>query len=82
MAACASISRSGWPRRSSKARPSTESKLRALIGKGERHIRLRQTLPVHLTYFTLTIDEHGQVRSFDDLYGIHRKVRAALGYAG
>ncbi len=62
--------------------PWTESKLRALIGKSERHIRLRQTLPVHLTYFTLTIDEHGQVRSFDDLYGIHRKVRAALGYAG
>jgi L,D-transpeptidase YcbB len=59
-----------------------EAKLRRLIGKGERHIRLRQPLPVHLAYFTLSIDPQGQLRSFDDLYGIHRKVRAALGFEG
>jgi murein L,D-transpeptidase YcbB/YkuD len=59
-----------------------EARLRDLIGKGERHIRLRQPLPVHLAYFTLAVDEHGQLRSFDDLYGLHRKVRTALGYDG
>ena len=80
MAACASTSPSGWPRRSSAARaPGRNRSCARLIGKGERHIRLRQTLPVHLTYFTLTVDEHGQVQSFDDLYGFNRKVRAALG---
>ncbi|HEX2137849.1 MAG TPA: L,D-transpeptidase family protein [Microvirga sp.] len=56
-----------------------ESRLRGLIGRGERHIRLRQPLPVHLTYFTLAVDDDGQLRSFEDLYGFHRKVRAALG---
>jgi murein L,D-transpeptidase YcbB/YkuD len=60
----------------------SEQKLRALIGKGERHVRLRERLPVHLTYFTLATDEQGRLRTFDDLYGIHRKVRAALGFDG
>jgi murein L,D-transpeptidase YcbB/YkuD len=57
----------------------SERKLRDLIGKGERHIRLGQPLSVHLTYFTLTVDDQGQLKFFDDIYGHHRKVRAALG---
>jgi murein L,D-transpeptidase YcbB/YkuD len=60
----------------------SESKLRGLVGRGERHIRLQQPLPVHLTYFTLAVDEHGQLKSFEDLYGFHGKVRAALGLQG
>jgi murein L,D-transpeptidase YcbB/YkuD len=58
----------------------SEGKLRGMIGKGERYINLRQKLPVHLTHFTLSVDEGGQLRSFDDLYGVHKKVRAALGF--
>jgi murein L,D-transpeptidase YcbB/YkuD len=57
----------------------SEQRLRGLIGKGERYVHLRNPLPVHLMYFTTTIDEHGQVKTFEDLYGIDRKVRAALG---
>lgn len=57
----------------------TQQKLRGLIGKGERSVNLRTPLPVHLTYFTLSVDEHGELKAFDDLYGIDRKVRAALG---
>ncbi len=53
-------------------------KLRGLIGKGERYVNLATPLPVHLTYFTLTIDEKGEVKRFEDLYGLDRKVRAAL----
>ena len=56
-----------------------EEKLRKLVGKGERYINLRQRLPVHLTYFTLSVDESGRLQSFEDLYGINRKVKAALG---
>jgi murein L,D-transpeptidase YcbB/YkuD len=52
------------------------------VGKGERYIRLQEKLPVHLTYFTLAVDEHGQLKHFDDLYGHHAKVRAALGLNG
>jgi murein L,D-transpeptidase YcbB/YkuD len=65
-------SESGW----------TEAKLRKLIGRGERHIRLKNPLPVHLTYFTVSIEPGGQMRTFDDLYGLNRKVKAALGYPG
>ncbi|MEE1612802.1 L,D-transpeptidase family protein [Microvirga sp. CF3016] len=56
----------------------TEEKLRGLIGKGERYVHLTNPLPVHLTYFTLAIDEKGEVKRFEDLYGLDRKVRAAL----
>jgi murein L,D-transpeptidase YcbB/YkuD len=56
-----------------------EKRLRGLIGKGERYVHLSKPLPVHLTYFTVAADEHGQLKTFDDIYGLDRKVRAALG---
>jgi L,D-transpeptidase YcbB len=56
----------------------TEEKLRALIGKGERYVYLSNPLPVHLTYFTLAVDEKGDMKTFDDIYGLDRKVMAAL----
>jgi murein L,D-transpeptidase YcbB/YkuD len=60
----------------------TEERLRGMIGKGERHITLSRKLPVHLTYFTLLVDDSGTVRQFDDLYGHNRKIRQALGFEG
>jgi L,D-transpeptidase YcbB len=59
----------------------TGQKLRSLIGKGERYLHLSQPLPVHLAYFTLGVDEKGELKSFNDLYGLDRKVRAALNLA-
>jgi L,D-transpeptidase YcbB len=59
----------------------SEQKLKGLIGKGERYVYLRQPVPVHLTYFTISIDERGELKTFEDLYGIDRKVRAALGFS-
>ncbi len=80
MAACASISRSSLPRRSSGRRTNgPRRELRGLVGKGERYVHLRNPLPVHLTYFTLSVDENGALKSFDDIYGFDGKVRAALG---
>lgn len=60
----------------------TQERLRALIGKGERTVFLSRPLPVHLTYFTLSIDEKGELQTFEDLYGLDRRVRAALGLPG
>ncbi|MCB5177269.1 L,D-transpeptidase family protein [Microvirga lenta] len=57
----------------------TEKRLRGLIGKGERYVHLNTPLPVHLTYFTVAVDEGGEVKRFDDIYGVDRKVQAALG---
>lgn len=56
-------------------------KLRGLVGKGERYVHLSKPLPVHLAYFTLSVDEKGGLKSFPDLYGLDRKVRAALNLA-
>jgi murein L,D-transpeptidase YcbB/YkuD len=56
----------------------TEEKLRGLIGKGERTVNLASPLPVHLAYFTLAVDEKGELKRFEDIYGLDRKVRAAL----
>jgi L,D-transpeptidase YcbB len=57
----------------------SESRLRSLVGRGERTIMLKNPLPVHLAYFTLTVDESGQMRSFEDIYGTDQRVRRALG---
>lgn len=59
-----------------------EKRLKSLIGKGERTIRLKAPLPVHLTYFTLSVDAAGRVDARDDIYGIDAKLRVALGLRG
>ena len=55
-----------------------EAKLKALIGKGEKTIPLQNHLPVHLTYFTLRVDEDGRIQRFADIYGHDQKLRTAL----
>ena len=60
----------------------TEQKLRAMIGRGERTIRLKSVIPIHITYFTTFVDESGRLVSRDDIYGYNRRIRAALGYSG
>jgi murein L,D-transpeptidase YcbB/YkuD len=56
-----------------------EQRLRKMIGSGERTIKLKQELPIHLTYFTLFVDEAGRLQRREDLYGYDGKVRTALG---
>lgn len=56
----------------------SEPRLKAMIGKGERLIRLKEPLPIHLTYFTLSVDESGAMRKLADVYEIDKSVAAAL----
>jgi L,D-transpeptidase YcbB len=56
-----------------------EDRLRKMVGKGERTIRLKEPLPIHLTYFTLFVDENGRLQRRDDLYGYDGRIRTALG---
>jgi murein L,D-transpeptidase YcbB/YkuD len=56
-----------------------EARLKRMIGRGERTIRMAAKLPVHLAYFTLTVDGSGDVKTYGDIYGINRRVRLALG---
>ena len=57
----------------------TEERMRAMIGKGERTIRLKTPLPVHLAYFTVTVDEAGRLQRVNDLYGHDGRIKTALG---
>ncbi len=44
--------------------------LRKAIDSGaRRHIRLEKPLPVHLVYFTASVDDEGRVRFSPDIYG-------------
>ena len=57
----------------------TEERLRRLIGSSERTIKLTRFLPVHLGYFTVFVDEDGQLQRREDLYGHDGRVKTALG---
>ena len=57
----------------------SEKRLRRLLGKGERSILFSESLPVHIMYFTVFVDQAGKLQTRDDLYGHARKLRAALG---
>ena len=39
----------------------------------ERHVRLTESVPVHIAYFTAWSDEAGTVAFFDDVYGYDRR---------
>ena len=56
----------------------TQDRIRSLVGDKERTYTLAAPVPVHLEYFTETVDEHGEIQSRDDLYGLTDKVISAL----
>ena len=41
-------------------------------------VTLDNKIPVHLTYFTAVVDDMGKVTNFADLYGLDKKLAAAL----
>ena len=57
----------------------SERNLRAMLGPSERHIKLTETVPVHLAYFTLFADDTGSIQRRPDIYGHDARLRRALG---
>jgi murein L,D-transpeptidase YcbB/YkuD len=57
----------------------SEERLKKLLGKSERRVSLPEPLPIHIVYFTMTVDEKGELRRFDDVYDYAGKMRALLG---
>ena len=50
-----------------------------LLAKGKNSgVSLTRPVPVHLTYFTLAFDGVGKLRTYDDIYGLDKKMAAAL----
>lgn len=56
----------------------SERQLRAMVGGGERTIRLNEKIPVHLAYFTYQVDANGTLVRKPDLYGHDARIRRAL----
>lgn len=49
-------------------------RIKSMVGRGERTIFLEQKLPVHLAYFTLKVNENGELEKFTDIYSLDRKM--------
>jgi len=41
---------------------------------GEKHVRLKQPLPVHIVYFTAFVDPNGGLHFLRDIYGYDTQV--------
>lgn len=56
------------------------AKIDDLVENGPEHniIELDKPIPVHMTYFTVRMDEAGKASTFADIYGHEKKVRLAL----
>jgi murein L,D-transpeptidase YcbB/YkuD len=55
------------------------ARVRDLIANGRNSsVTLNRAVPVYLTYFTVAFDGVGQMRTYSDVYGLDKKMAAAL----
>jgi L,D-transpeptidase YcbB len=56
------------------------ARVRELVTDGPENnaVKLDRKIPVHLTYFTVTVDEAGVVKTFPDVYGHEKRITLAL----
>ncbi|WP_284315603.1 L,D-transpeptidase family protein [Labrys miyagiensis] len=60
----------------------TADRVESLVGGKEQRIDLKDKIPVHIAYFTARVDDDGELKLFDDIYGYDKKVISALGLQG
>ena len=60
----------------------TADHVEGMVGGKEQRIDLKEKIPVHIAYFTARVDQEGDLKLFDDIYGYDRKVISALGLQG
>jgi murein L,D-transpeptidase YcbB/YkuD len=56
----------------------TQERLRSMYGHSEVDIRFPTTIPVHVTYQTAFVDDHGNLQLRDDVYGRDARTLAIL----
>ncbi|WP_417309448.1 L,D-transpeptidase family protein [Devosia sp.] len=52
--------------------------LESMFGSSERWVNLKTHIPVHISYFTLRVDEDGTIRSYGDVYGMNERLKTLL----
>ncbi|WP_350335210.1 L,D-transpeptidase family protein [Coralliovum pocilloporae] len=55
------------------------ARLRSMLGNKERWVNLDKHVPVHLAYFTIRVNDDGDLNTFDDIYGHIGKLKVSLG---
>jgi murein L,D-transpeptidase YcbB/YkuD len=56
----------------------SEQQVASLLNGATREVRLTTPVPVHMTYFTATVDRQGNLQTFADLYGVDARMGALL----
>ncbi len=56
----------------------TEGRFRSYYGKAEMRVDLKRKIPVHIAYFTLSVDDHGNLIEREDIYGYNQDTKLAL----
>jgi murein L,D-transpeptidase YcbB/YkuD len=57
----------------------TQEQVAATVsGRDDNRVDLRQKIPVHMTYFTVRVEEDGSLSTFRDIYGHDARMIAAL----
>lgn len=52
----------------------TVASLEGMFGSNERWVNLDTHIPVHISYYTLRVDEDGTIRSYGDVYGHNQRL--------
>jgi murein L,D-transpeptidase YcbB/YkuD len=56
----------------------SEQQVESQFNGATREVELTTRIPVHVTYFTATVDQQGNLRTFGDLYGLDTRMGASL----
>jgi murein L,D-transpeptidase YcbB/YkuD len=56
----------------------SDQKVRGMFGGYSNTVALETHIPVHVTYFTASVDDDGRLRTFADFYGLDSRTAAAL----
>lgn len=57
----------------------SRASLEAMFGPNERWVNPEKQIPVHLAYFTLRVDDAGELHAYGDVYGHNEKLIQAMG---
>lgn len=57
-----------------------QDKLEDMIGDKERYVNLAKPLPIHIEYFTASIEDGDRIKLREDIYGYAHAVATALGH--
>jgi len=52
--------------------------VRGMFNGYSNQVTLDRHIPVHITYFTASVDDNGKLRTFADFYGLDSRTSAAL----